>query len=85
MKTLKSFYGDKCTDMTFDEYFSQIYTKKDVTEFGLWEDHNIAWLEQSLRKNILYLTYEDHKENTEKEVRKIAEFLSLSVSEEWYS
>ena len=53
-----------------------------MTEFGLREDQNIAWLEQSLRKNILYLTYEDHKENTEKEVRKIAEFLSLSVSEE---
>ena len=82
IKTLKAIYGDKCGDMTFSEYFDQIYSKKDVAEFGLWEDHNVEWLEQSSRKNILFLTYEDLKEDTMREIRKISEFLGLSVEEE---
>ena len=83
MKTLsEKFYGKICAEMTFNEYFDQIYTKKDVTEFGMWEDHNIEWLEQSARKNILFVTYEDLKEDTEKEIRRIVEFLGLPVDEE---
>ena len=83
MKTLKDIcYGEKCGGMTFNEYFDQIYTQKDVAEFGLWEDHNVEWLEQSSRKNILFLTYEDLKEDTEREIRKISEFLGLSLDEE---
>ena len=83
MKTFKDVhYGDKCADMTFSEFFDQIQTKKDVVEYGLWEDHNLEWLEQSSKKNILFLTYEDLKEDTEREIKKIAEFLGLSVNEE---
>ncbi|XP_063689195.1 sulfotransferase 1C2-like [Bolinopsis microptera] len=82
MKTLEKIYGKICAEMTFNEYFDQIYTKKDVAEFGMWEDHNIEWLEQSARKNILFVTYEDLREDTERELRKMVEFLGLSVDEE---
>ena len=65
--------------MTFNKFFDLIYTKKDVAELGLWEEHNLEWLEQNSRKNILFLTYEDLKEDTEREIWKMSEFLGLSV------
>ena len=82
LQNMKASYGQKCSDMTFNEYFDQIYSKKDVAEFGLWEDHNLEWLGQTSRKNILFLTYEDMKENSEREIRKMSEFLGLFVDEQ---
>ena len=50
--------------------------------YGFWEDHNIEWLEQSSRNNIMFVTYEDLKEDTEREIRRIVQFLGLSLDEE---
>ena len=82
LQNMKDTYKEKCSDMTFNEYFDQIYSKKDVAEFGLWEDHYLEWLGQTSRKNILFLTYEDMKENSQREIRKMSEFLGLSVDEQ---
>jgi len=82
IKFLKKIYGDKCSAMTFSEFFNQIYTNEDVAMYGFWEDHNIEWLEQSSRNNIMFVTYEDLKEDTEREIRRIVQFLGLSLDEE---
>ena len=68
--------------MDFNTFFDKIYRNKNVCEFGLWEDHVKDWLAESARDNILYLTYEDMSEDTEREMRKIISFLGLSVSDE---
>ncbi|KAL5249121.1 hypothetical protein ACHWQZ_G018080 [Mnemiopsis leidyi] len=82
IKTLGSIYGDGCANITFSEYFEQIYTNKDVAEFGLWEDHNVEWLKESPRDNILFVTYEDLKEDSEKQIRRMVEFLGLPNDED---
>ena len=53
-----------------------------MSEFGLWEDHAIDWLAQKDRENILFLSYEDLSEDTEREIRKIAKFLGLTVDQD---
>ena len=82
IKTLGIIYGDNCANMTFSEYFEKIYTNKDVAEFGLWEEHNVEWLNEASRENILFVTYEDLKEDCEKQIRRMVEFLGLTVDED---
>ncbi|XP_074475298.1 sulfotransferase 1C1-like [Sebastes fasciatus] len=49
---------------------------------GSWYDHVKGyWLERE-KKNILYLFYEDMKENPRREVERIMRYLDLSVSDE---
>jgi len=82
IKTFGNKYGDIVGKLSFDEYFEQVYTKKGVADFGLWEDHVLEWMEQGSRDNILFLTFEDLIEDTERELRKIVSFLGLHVDEE---
>ncbi|KAL3967704.1 sodium/potassium-transporting ATPase subunit alpha [Sarotherodon galilaeus] len=50
--------------------------------WGSWYDHVKGyWLERE-KKNILYLFYEDMKENPRREVERIMRYLDLSVSDE---
>uniref|UniRef100_A0A8C9QMU6 Sulfotransferase n=1 Tax=Spermophilus dauricus TaxID=99837 RepID=A0A8C9QMU6_SPEDA len=50
--------------------------------FGSWYQHVQKWGELDGPINLLYLFYEDLKENRKREIRKILEFLGRSLSEE---
>ncbi|XP_006805763.1 sulfotransferase 1C2 [Neolamprologus brichardi] len=53
-----------------------------VLSWGSWYDHVKGyWLERE-KRNILYLFYEDMKENPRREVERIMKYLDLSVSNE---
>ncbi|XP_026533339.1 sulfotransferase 1C2-like [Notechis scutatus] len=48
---------------------------------GSWFDHVCGWWEAKKRHPILYLFYEDMKEDPIREMRKIAQFLGLELQE----
>uniref|UniRef100_UPI00403854E5 sulfotransferase 1A1-like isoform X1 n=1 Tax=Callospermophilus lateralis TaxID=76772 RepID=UPI00403854E5 len=50
--------------------------------FGSWYQHVLEWGELSRTHPVLYLFYEDLKENPKREIEKILEFLGCSLSEE---
>ena len=82
IKTLRALYGDKAADFTFTEFFEKIFTQEKVCDFAFWEDHVMHWLKEANTGKILFLSYEDLSENTERELNKIISFLELSVTQE---
>ncbi|KAG7492242.1 hypothetical protein MATL_G00011760 [Megalops atlanticus] len=50
--------------------------------WGSWYDHVKGYWEERERRNILYLFYEDMKENPRREVERIMRYLDLSLSDD---
>ncbi|XP_023265869.1 sulfotransferase 1C1-like, partial [Seriola lalandi dorsalis] len=50
--------------------------------WGSWYDHVKGYWVEREKRNILYLFYEDMKENPRREVERIMRYLDLSVSDE---
>ncbi|KAK7919638.1 hypothetical protein WMY93_010922 [Mugilogobius chulae] len=50
--------------------------------WGSWYDHVKGYWVEREKKNILYLFYEDMKENPRREVERIMKYLDLSLSDE---
>ncbi|KAM3860051.1 sulfotransferase 1C2 [Diretmus argenteus] len=50
--------------------------------WGSWYDHVKGYWEEREKKNILYLFYEDMKENPRREVKRIMRYLDLSLSDD---
>ncbi|XP_071772801.1 sulfotransferase family 1, cytosolic sulfotransferase 5 [Centroberyx gerrardi] len=50
--------------------------------WGSWYDHVQGFWREKEKKQILYLFYEDIKENPEREIHRIADFVGQQVSEE---
>ncbi|XP_010770018.1 sulfotransferase 1C1-like [Notothenia coriiceps] len=50
--------------------------------WGSWYDHVKGYWKEREKRNILYLFYEDMKENPRREVEHIMKYLDLSLSDE---
>ncbi|XP_047388987.1 sulfotransferase 1A1-like [Sciurus carolinensis] len=74
---MAKFYPDPGTWDNFLEKFMN-----GQVSYGSWYQHVQEWWELSRTHPVLYLFYEDLKENPKREIRKILEFLGCSLSEE---
>ncbi|XP_022076295.1 sulfotransferase 1C2 [Acanthochromis polyacanthus] len=83
---LVSYYYFDLMNMTqpepgpFDGYVTKFMQGE--LSWGSWYDHVKGYWEEREKKNILYLFYEDMKENPRREVVRIMKYLDLSVSDE---
>ncbi|XP_069768983.1 sulfotransferase 1B1-like [Narcine bancroftii] len=62
------------------EYFLKFITGN--VSYGPWHKHVRGWWEQRMHYPILYLFYEDLKEDLNREVRKVMKFLGREISNE---
>lgn len=65
---------------TFDEFLDKFLEGKLV--FGKWTDHIKSWRNASLGDRIMYITYEEMKEDLPAALRRIASFLGKNLSDE---
>ncbi|XP_040265228.1 sulfotransferase 1 family member D1-like [Bufo bufo] len=61
--------------------FLDNYMKGDVS-YGSWHEHVKGWWEKRHDYNILYLFYEDMKEDPKREIRKMLHFLEKEMSDD---
>lgn len=60
-------------DGTFDEFFEQFMSGQ--VDFGDYFDHLLSWYPHRDEPNVLFMTYEDLKQDTRFWVQKVADFL----------
>ncbi|XP_043369208.1 sulfotransferase 1 family member D1-like isoform X2 [Dermochelys coriacea] len=65
---------------TWDEFLEKFVTGEVV--FGPWYDHVKGWWEKRKDKPILYLFYEDMKEDPKREIQKVLQFLGKDLKED---
>uniref|UniRef100_A0A8C4TD93 Sulfotransferase n=1 Tax=Erpetoichthys calabaricus TaxID=27687 RepID=A0A8C4TD93_ERPCA len=65
---------------TFDEFLEKCLTGK--TFFGKWTDHVKSWRTPELKDRILYITYEEMKQDLRAAVVKFSQFLGKTISDE---
>ncbi|XP_040440579.1 sulfotransferase 1C4 isoform X2 [Falco biarmicus] len=65
---------------TWEEFLVKFMTGKVL--WGSWYDHVKGWWKAKDKHRILYLFYEDMKENPKQEIQKILKFLEKDVNEE---
>ncbi|KFR04932.1 Sulfotransferase 1C1, partial [Opisthocomus hoazin] len=65
---------------TWEEFMEKFMTGKVL--WGSWYDHVKGWWKAKDNHRILYLFYEDMKENPKQEIQKILKFLEKDVNQE---
>jgi len=78
--------GNGLTEFTrnacFDEFYETVVRNENEAFYGLWETHLGNWLSKRNELNMLVLNFETMKENPQKEIKRVANFLKLNPSEE---
>ncbi|XP_044303835.1 sulfotransferase 1C2-like isoform X1 [Varanus komodoensis] len=64
---------------TWDQFFENFLAGK--VAWGSWFDHVRGWWEAKDRHPILYLFYEDMKEDPAREISKVAQFLGIQLAD----
>lgn len=70
---IKGFTLKTVTDVSFEKFLSMFLAGKVI--YGDYFDHLLPWYEHRADENVLFLTYEQLKQETEGQVLKIADFL----------
>lgn len=65
---------------TWEEYLEKFLAGN--VAYGSWFDHVKSWWEKREEHPLLYLYYEELKQNPKKEIKKIASFLDKTLDEE---
>ncbi|XP_077303566.1 sulfotransferase 1C1-like [Lithobates pipiens] len=65
---------------TWDQYVERFLTGE--IAWGSWFDHVIGWWNAKDKHDVLYMFYEDMKEDPKREIRKVMKFLGKNFSEE---
>ncbi|XP_001362373.1 sulfotransferase 1B1-like [Monodelphis domestica] len=65
---------------TFAEYLEKFMSGN--VSYGSWYEHVTSWWEKRKDHPILYLFYEDIKEDPKREIRKVMQFLGKNLDEE---
>ncbi|KAM8968519.1 sulfotransferase family cytosolic 1B member 1-like [Sarcophilus harrisii] len=65
---------------TFAEYLEKFMSGN--VSYGHWHEHVISWWEKKKDHPILYLFYEDIKEDPKREIKKVMQFLGKKFDEE---
>uniref|UniRef100_A0A3B4AVU3 Sulfotransferase n=1 Tax=Periophthalmus magnuspinnatus TaxID=409849 RepID=A0A3B4AVU3_9GOBI len=65
---------------TFEEFLDKFLEGK--LAFGKWTDHIKSWKNAKLRDRIIYITYEEMKEDLPAVVRSLSSFLGKNLSDE---
>ncbi|XP_054830196.1 sulfotransferase 6B1-like [Eublepharis macularius] len=68
------------TQKTWDEFFPDFI--RGTVPWGLYLDHIMEWNKYLDDKNVMFITYEEIKENPALGVKRMAEFFDFSVSEQ---
>nr|XP_056709938.1 sulfotransferase 6B1-like [Euleptes europaea] len=68
------------TQKSWDEFFSDFISGK--VPYGLYLNHIIEWNKYLDDKNVMFMTYEEIKENPALEMKRMAEFFDFSVSKQ---
>lgn len=69
----KSIPGYRFVDGLFDDYFELFIDG--LIDFGDYFDMTLSWYEHRNDPNVLFLTYEELKKDTDANVLKVAEFI----------
>ncbi|XP_069057741.1 sulfotransferase 1 family member D1-like [Pleurodeles waltl] len=65
---------------TWDEFLESYMAGK--IAYGSWFDHVKGWWEKRKDHRILYLFYEDMKEDPKREIQKVMQFMEMELGEE---
>ena len=69
------------TFCTLEEFCTVLLRNPKYAWGGLWEEHVDEWLTMRDKYDILVLRYEALKQNSRREIRRVADFLGVSVTE----
>ncbi|WP_187329389.1 sulfotransferase domain-containing protein [Halomicronema hongdechloris] len=68
----------------FEEFVENFIKGNYMSYFGSWDSHVLGWMSGTKNNNtdFICLKYEDLKDETEKELTKVADFLGLKINQE---
>ncbi|XP_066553238.1 sulfotransferase 6B1 [Amia ocellicauda] len=68
------------TAESWDKFFADFMSGE--VSWGSYFDHALSWEKRMDNPNIMFVTYEDMKENLSEELKQIAKFFNFTLSEE---